>query len=525
MSRPLSITIAGLVGTLVLAVLVGGFIRLGFWQLDRLGEKRAQNRAVAARLEAPPVQDVAALSDTTGLFYRTVIATGTFDNERSIILPGRSRRGLPGVYLLTPLRPAGRPDGLLVNRGWVPSPDAATIDVTDFAVHDTVTVRGLVLPFPDSRESLAPRDQLPDDAGAFRRIWFTIDAEALKRQFPYPLQDVTLQELPLEAAVAGAPRYPARLEPPPLGEGSHLGYALQWFAFAAIGIIGWFAMVLRSRAAPRPGPPVVAAALLLVGAAPAGAQLRPLEPLPWRIFEGGTWGLVEAGTGVLWNHSATLAGSRGRLLEGGMYRIAVRSGRMAMEAGGTAVWRLDGERQIEPPLRGVQPAEHGVRQDAGVVYAASSLRMSPDSWPVAVLVRFGATVPTTSDESGLDRDRTDFFATIAARYHAGAFTLTAENGVGINGTLQHPNPQSDVWTFAYGATWDFARARAVAQIVGRQDGHSYVIRGNEDLHELRVGFDYGRRVLLRARYVRGLSEFSTGHGFRAGAALRVGRLR
>jgi cytochrome oxidase assembly protein ShyY1 len=41
-----------------------------------------------------------------------------------------------------------------------------------------------------------------------------------------------------------------RLEPPPLGAGTHLGYALQWFSFALIGLTGWIVLLLRSRAGP-----------------------------------------------------------------------------------------------------------------------------------------------------------------------------------------------------------------------------------------------------------------------------------
>jgi len=525
-SRPLSFTLAGLAGTVVLAVVVGGFIRLGFWQLDRLGERRAENRAIAARLDAPPIADVAALRDTAGLFYRSVVARGTYDNDRTIIFPGRSRRGLPGVYVLTPLRVPGH-EALLVNRGWVPSPDAATVDLSLLEVHDTVTVHGLVLPFPDASESLAPAERVMPGDSAFRRIWFAVDEATLRAQFPYPLAQVSLQELPLENVDSTMPRYPARLEPPALGEGSHLGYALQWFSFATIGIIGWIALVLRSRSTvPRSAPPAIVLLLLAFSANGARAQLRPLEPMPWRIFEGRTWGLVEAGAGLLDDHAATLAGARGTLFEGGIYRIVVRSGRMSMEAGGTAVWRLDERSTYAAPLDGVRAADDGVRSDAGVLYAASSLRMSPDGWPLDVVVRFGATVPTTSDESGLDRDRTDFFALLGARWRSGPLTLTAENGVGIHGTLQHANPQSDVWVFAFGASWDVdEKLRAVGKLVGRQDGHAYVIRGNEDLHELRLGFDYGTRVIASARYVRGITRYSPAHGVRAGLALRVGPTR
>jgi surfeit locus 1 family protein len=271
--RPLAVTPAGIMGTLLLAALVVLFIRLGFWQLARLAEQREVNAGIAARLDEPPIDDPAALPDTTGLFYRSVALTGTFDHDRSIVLPGRSRGGLPGVHLLTPLRSPGQAAAVLVNRGWIPSADGATIELADFVVADSVTLTGLVLPFPGSAQSLAPARRSASDASsdavitgapAFRRVWFSIDEAALRRQFPYPLLPVTVQTLPDAAADAaarggrglgrgqaaparGASNYPAPLPPPPLDDGPHLGYALQWFSFALIGVIGWVALALRGR--------------------------------------------------------------------------------------------------------------------------------------------------------------------------------------------------------------------------------------------------------------------------------------
>src|SRR5690606_37496818 len=273
-------------------------------------------------------------------------------------------------------------------------------------------------------------------------------------------------------------RYPARLGPPVLDEGPHLGYALQWFAFALVGIIGWFALVIRSRSAPRATVPFVVLAMFGTPAE-AGAQLRPLDPLEWRIFDDDVRLVVGVGAGVLFDQPATLAGTRGTLLEIGRYSLAYRSRRIAIELGGTAVWRLTERDSLAPPAPVVDP-DDGVRQDAGVAFASTALRASPDHWPADVVLRFGATIPTTSDESGLDRDRTDFFALIGVRYRRGPLALTAENGVGINGTLRDDLPQSDVWTYAFGAAYRLARVRFAADLVGRQDGHTYVIRGNED---------------------------------------------
>ncbi|HEX8360139.1 MAG TPA: SURF1 family cytochrome oxidase biogenesis protein, partial [Longimicrobium sp.] len=62
--------------------------------------------------------------------------------------------------------------------------------------------------------------------------------------------------LPMYVQLAGdsgaARTLPVAVPPPPLDEGSHLGYAIQWFSFALIGIIG-LAILLRSMTRDEPG--------------------------------------------------------------------------------------------------------------------------------------------------------------------------------------------------------------------------------------------------------------------------------
>jgi surfeit locus 1 family protein len=232
-------------GTALLIAAVLACIRLGFWQLDRLQQRRLVNARVAERMQAPPLRDRAALTDTATSLYRTAVFTGRYDDARSIVLPGHSLDGAPGVHLLTPLLLA-QDDAILVNRGWVPSPDAATIPVDSFPASPTgreLRVGGLLLPLPESAAELEPSGR---ETG-FRRVWYRMDAAALQAQFPYRLLPLQLQLLP----APDAPPWPARLQPPELTGGPHLSYALQWFGFAAIGIVGWLAMLRRSRRPPR----------------------------------------------------------------------------------------------------------------------------------------------------------------------------------------------------------------------------------------------------------------------------------
>ena len=74
--------------------------------------------------------------------------------------------------------------------------------------------------------------------------WFRIDIEAMQGQMPYQLLPVYLLEAP---GPQGNIALPYRIEPEvDLSEGPHLGYALQWFAFAIVaGVV--YVGALRSR--------------------------------------------------------------------------------------------------------------------------------------------------------------------------------------------------------------------------------------------------------------------------------------
>src|SRR5690606_6935076 len=74
---------------LVISVIIGiGCTRLGFWQLDRLAERKASNAVVAGRIDAPPVSPDQLPADTAQSRYRRVILRGTFDYEHELVLGG-----------------------------------------------------------------------------------------------------------------------------------------------------------------------------------------------------------------------------------------------------------------------------------------------------------------------------------------------------------------------------------------------------------------------------------------------------
>jgi len=198
----------------VVAVLVATTcVLLGRWQLDRLSQRRARNAVLAARLALPPLAVRRDLSADSAR-QRRVVADGVYDFAAERTWPGRSFQGTPGVALVTPLRLS---DGsvVLVDRGWVPSPDAFHVDHTRYREPDTASVTGIAL--------IPPRGRGDVDVSGF--VPFVIQLEG-----PDPS--------------SGLPR---RWPPPAFDDGPHLSYAIQWFSFALIALVGTAGLIRKGR--------------------------------------------------------------------------------------------------------------------------------------------------------------------------------------------------------------------------------------------------------------------------------------
>ena len=210
---------------LALLLVAAAFVRLGFWQLSRLEERRAANRAAAAARAEPP-RELGTGADWTAaeLNERWVKASGEFDHEHEVVIRGQAFQGTPGVWVVTPLRLARNDSAVLVLRGFVPAADAVRADVDSLREPGTVRVHGLATPIPSGGGHPL--------AHAGRTTWARLDLAALRGRLPYPLLPVLVRQTP----DSGLPRSPHRLPAPELNEGPHLSYAVQWFAFAAMAV-------------------------------------------------------------------------------------------------------------------------------------------------------------------------------------------------------------------------------------------------------------------------------------------------
>ncbi|MGH9135694.1 MAG: SURF1 family protein [Acidimicrobiales bacterium] len=200
---------------LLVAAVVVGMVSLGFWQLRRLDERREHNALIEARSqqETVPVDELPA--DLDAARFRAVEATGEYDVGEGIVVRSRTQAGAPGGWLVSPLRlPSGAEVAVL--RGFTrfsrdgtiaePPPPAGEVSVEGWAI-------------PISRLDRLARTDLESLAEGRAHLLPIVLQMADSR----PADDGSLEPVPLSD----------------LGEGPHLSYAVQWFLFAAVVLVGY----------------------------------------------------------------------------------------------------------------------------------------------------------------------------------------------------------------------------------------------------------------------------------------------
>lgn len=232
-----------LLGLLIPLASAGLFVRLGLWQHSRHLERATFNAALEARLREAPVP-FDSLASAAGAEWRQVRVRGRFRYDLEQVHGGRTNAGSPGVHLLTPLERPGNDTLVMVTRGWVYSPDAAAVQLERWREAESASITGYVTILPDTAES----------ATTAGRPLRSLGRRELAARVGAPV--ATLHVVMTSDSIARVDSVPRRLALPVPDAGPHFSYMLQWFAFAAIAVIGGIVLFLRS--APsivRPGAP------------------------------------------------------------------------------------------------------------------------------------------------------------------------------------------------------------------------------------------------------------------------------
>ena len=239
-----------LLATILILLLVGLFVRLGTWQLGRRADRLAANAQIVERTQQPLITVTGDPLDPDETDLRRATVRGEYDYANEIVLRNRTWNEYPGVHTLTPLRIEGSDAAILVDRGWIPYEDASLeAGRAVFRGPPGVTeVYGILRKSQERRGNVSPQDPVPA-AGTRVDAWHRVDLPKIRQQLPYPLQTMYLAE---DSRAGETPRAFPKPQPEiDLDEGSHTFYAIQWFAFAIIALVG-YAALYRQRTQGRP---------------------------------------------------------------------------------------------------------------------------------------------------------------------------------------------------------------------------------------------------------------------------------
>jgi cytochrome oxidase assembly protein ShyY1 len=244
---------------LFVAVLGTVMVNLGEWQIDRLHQRQARNATTVANERAPirPYSQVFTKTITDADAWQRVEAVGTLDAEHQFIVRYRSIGDQNGYQVVVPLQTAT--GAVLIDRGFVPLPGGQPIPTAAPPVPSgQVRVVGYV-----QRSEQGRRGAIVPNGNQVRLI----NSGALQQSIPYPIADGYISTISMDPPQSGGF---GPLDLPEISNGPHFWYAVQWFMFTGIALLGIFVFIrgdLRDRRRAREA---AAAA-----AADASVPLRP----------------------------------------------------------------------------------------------------------------------------------------------------------------------------------------------------------------------------------------------------------
>ncbi len=216
------------------------FVSAGQWQHRRMAEKEAlQAQFDAASAAAPSQLPVDASVDWNAWRYRPVVADGTFDAPRQILIDNKVENGRAGYHVVTPLRMT---DGrtVLVDRGWVAAGETRSQLPSAAPPPGAVTVH--------ARVNIPTARYVELSGGApVGGVWENLDPARVAKATGVALLPIVLEQTaPLHPGDNLARAWPS----PDFGIERHLIYMVQWYLFATLvaGFWLWF-NVRRARAA------------------------------------------------------------------------------------------------------------------------------------------------------------------------------------------------------------------------------------------------------------------------------------
>jgi surfeit locus 1 family protein len=220
-----------------LLVLLG--ILLGNWQTRRAAEKAGLQTRLEQGMAAAPLKLDGSPLDPARLEFHRVIVTGEFVPNWPVFLDNRPQAGRTGFILLMPFKIAGADKFVLVARGWLPRNTAEHDRLPSYATPaGRVRLEGRVVrQLPRVMQLGTPAPLKPN------AIVQNTDPAEVARASGLDLLPLVVEQTGAETQGDGLLRnWPA----PSTDIDRHKGYALQWYALAAMAFLFFVITGFRS---------------------------------------------------------------------------------------------------------------------------------------------------------------------------------------------------------------------------------------------------------------------------------------
>ena len=227
--------------TLAMMVLVPLFIAAGQWQWNKAAAKAELQTELDARAAQPALTVPATPLNAEAVRYRKLVARGVYEPQYQILIDNRTYRGQAGYHVVTPLRLEGSAMRVLINRGWVPVQADRNTLPSIATPSGVVEVAGTAI-VPATR-FFTLGNAAQDAPEVWSVVWQNLDLARYGRVASFPIQSVVMQLEPGSTAdTDGLVREWTR---PDDRRQTNLGYALQWWSFAATTVVLWLSLNFR----------------------------------------------------------------------------------------------------------------------------------------------------------------------------------------------------------------------------------------------------------------------------------------
>lgn len=219
--------------TLVALALIVLCVWAAQWQYHRGVDRLARNTIIEERIARDAIELGQIDSVLANNEWQSIVTTGSFDEEKQILLRNRYSEGKYGYEVLT-LFTSTSGEKFWVDRGWVQAGATATTppEVTSVPAGE-VTITGRF-----RLDSSLPRGSFFALPGSGEDLVSELNAQSQLNTEKYYLDLLSGSEPSLTPAVT------AQL--PSLSDGPHMAYALQWLFFGGLVIYGRF-LIRRTR--------------------------------------------------------------------------------------------------------------------------------------------------------------------------------------------------------------------------------------------------------------------------------------